>query len=79
MGNQSFGDYTNTVQRTDQEMRKLLNLTLQSAIVNYDTSEIDRVLRYARANTMLLQLSKEWIQNILRIESANEKNYAVLK
>lgn len=63
----ALGSFPEVKQRADSEMRDLLNLALQSAVLSGDAELTEKILHYARTNTMLLQLSSTWIQVALRL------------
>lgn len=67
LGQRSLGEYRQVSRRTDSKMRKFLNLALQNAILACNTSLVEKTLQFGRENTMLLQVTDEWIQVALRV------------
>ena len=61
LGKKSLGEWNVAYLRTDEKMRKSLNLTLHSAILNCEPQQVDMVLTWARRNTMTLHINDEWI------------------
>ena len=61
LGKKSLGEWETAYLRTDEKIRKSLNLTLHSAILNCEPKYVDMVLVWARRNTMTLHINDEWI------------------
>ena len=67
LGSMSLGVYSKATLRTDQKMRNLLNLTLQAAIVTCSSEVVKQVLVWGRKNTLLLQVSEDWLIIALQV------------
>ncbi len=67
LGRKATGVWERAILRTDPKIRRLLNVTLHSAILVCNPVQVDTVLTWARQNTLILHINDEWIQVALRI------------